>query len=94
MNIFVTGCTCRTGVGRYLVERLSSKEDILITCLVRKESNVDWTIGLRNVRLVYGSLDEIDSLGAYMAETDVVVHIAGIRRALNVIRAMGKLDVN
>lgn len=94
MNIFVTGCTCRTGVGHYLVERLSSKADILITCLVRKESNVDWTIGLRNVRLMYGSLDEFDTFSAYMAETDVVVHIAGIRRALNVIRAMEELDVN
>ncbi len=94
MNIFVTGCTCRTGVGHYLVERLSSKADILITCLVRKESNVDWTIGLRNVRLMYGSLDELDTFSAYMAEADVVVHIAGIRRALNVIRAMEELDVN
>jgi len=94
MNIFVTGCTCRTGVGRYLVERLSSKADILITCLVRKESNADWTIGLRNVRLVYGSLDEFDTFSAYMSETNIVVHIAGIRRALSVIRTMEELEVN
>jgi len=93
MNIFITGCTCRTGVGRSLLERLSADGKVLVTCFVRKESKTDWAIGLRNVSIVYGNLDHIDSLSNYMERSQMVIHIAGIKRALNVMVAMEKTGI-
>jgi NAD(P)-dependent dehydrogenase (short-subunit alcohol dehydrogenase family) len=66
MNIFVTGCTCRTGAGRSLVERLSADGKVLVTCFVRKEGKADWAIGLKKVSIVYGNLDHLYSLSNYI----------------------------
>ncbi len=89
-NIFVTGCTCRTGVGQHLVKELAGKGDFLITCLVRQTSNIDWIDKIQNTRVIYSNLDDINSLVKYMQmqEVDIVINIAGIRKALNVIEAM------
>ena len=87
-NIFVTGCTCRTGVGQHLVEELAGKGDFLLTCLVRNTSNINWIDKMQNTRVIHSNLDDMDSLVKCMQEVDIVINIAGIRKALNVIEAM------
>ena len=65
----------------------------MITCLVRQTSNIDWIDKIQNTRVIYGNLDDINSLVKCMQEVDIVINIAGIRKALNVIEAMERVGV-
>lgn len=74
MNILVTGGT--GFIGSHVVEILL-KQNYHVRCLVRKSSNLQWLESLP-VELVYGNFDDMDSLRAAVAGTDVIIHLAGV----------------
>jgi len=92
MNVFVTGTTCRTGVGRFFIEKFSRENKYRIVCLVRKSSEIEWLKKL-NTQIIYGDLNDENSLIKQMKGIEIVVNIAGIRGALSLINAMVKADV-
>jgi len=77
MKAFVTGGT--GFVGSHLAEALVSR-NYEVHCLVRRTSDLKWLEGL-NVRLVYGSVTDPESLAAAVREKDIVFHVAGLTKA-------------
>jgi len=90
-SIFVTGSTCKSGVGRFVVEELC-KKNYTIKCLVRSTSKVDWLKKL-GVQLINADLDRVESFISSLENVDLVVNIAGMRNALNLIEEMVRTGV-
>ncbi len=78
MRYFVTGGT--GFVGSWVVKQLTDAGETVV-CLVRKTSNLRWLEGLP-VEYCYGSLNDPDSLREAIGRSDVVLHIAGVTKAL------------
>jgi nucleoside-diphosphate-sugar epimerase len=74
MRVFVTGGT--GFVGSHVVETLLDRSHTPI-CLVRSTSNTDHLDGI-GVETVVGSLERTDELADTIAESDAVIHVAGI----------------
>jgi len=66
-------------VGSHLVEALLSR-GYVVSCLVRKTSNLRWLEGLK-VELVYGELSDKESLKKAVMDKDFVFHLAGLTKA-------------
>lgn len=77
MRALVTGAS--GFIGSHLVERLLA-EGVAVTCLVRRSSNLTWLRELP-VTLVSGDFQDPASLAAAVADTDLVLHVAGATRA-------------
>jgi len=73
MKTLVTGAT--GFIGRHLVKALHEK-DRAIKCLVRKTSQTSFLEQL-DVELVYGDLEDKDSLKKALQETEIIYHAAG-----------------
>jgi nucleoside-diphosphate-sugar epimerase len=73
MKTLVTGAT--GFIGRHLVKTLHEKGRA-IKCLVRKTSQTSFLEQL-GVELVYGDLEDKDSLRRALQETDIIYHAAG-----------------
>lgn len=81
--ILVTGGTSQ--VGMVLVRQLAENGE-KVRCLVRKNSKTD-EIKLKGVEIFIGDVDDEASIEASMEGVEYVVHIAGIWRSINLIRA-------
>lgn len=77
MKALVTGAN--GFIGSHLCAALVSKGDE-VRGLVRKTSNLEWLAGL-NLELVYGSIEDEDSLVRAVDGVDVVFHTAAVVRA-------------
>jgi nucleoside-diphosphate-sugar epimerase len=78
MKILLTGAN--GFVGSHIVEELVSN-NYEVTCIVRKSSNLKW-IENQPIQLKYGSLEDKQFLQEVILDADVVIHCAGIVRAL------------
>ena len=78
MRYFVTGGT--GFVGSWVVKQLTDAGND-VTCLVRKTSNLRWLEGLP-VQYCYGSLNDPHSMAEAIAQSDYILHIAGVTKAL------------
>jgi nucleoside-diphosphate-sugar epimerase len=79
LKVLVTGAN--GFIGSHIVEALL-KENYYITCIVRKTSNLKWIKNLP-VEYKYGDLDDKDFLEASIKNIDIVIHCAGIVRAIS-----------
>ncbi len=79
MKVLLTGAT--GFVGSHIVEELiSNKHDII--AIIRKSSNLKW-IKDYPVQFEYCSLNDVETLSKIVSSVDVIVHCAGVVRALN-----------
>jgi len=78
MKILITGAN--GFVGSHIVEELTANNYEVI-CAVRKNSDLKW-INNRPVKLKYGTLNDKTFLKEIISETDIVIHCAGVVRAL------------
>ena len=81
--ILVTGATSQVGI--VLVRKLV-ESSYTVRCLVRKTSDIGEIKSL-GVELVYGDIEDCNSIKKALADVDTVVHIAGIWRADPLISA-------
>lgn len=81
--ILVTGATSQVGI--VLVEKLV-EDGYAVRCLVRKTSDIKHIRSL-GAELVYGDIEDCDSIKGALENVDTVIHIAGIWRAFPLIRA-------
>ncbi|MDD2523304.1 MAG: NAD(P)-dependent oxidoreductase [Endomicrobiia bacterium] len=79
MRILLTGAS--GFVGSHILEELSVNDHEIVS-IVRKTSNLKW-IDNSQVILKYGSLDDEKFLQEVVQDVDVVIHCAGVVRALN-----------
>ena len=79
MRVLLTGAT--GFVGSHIVEELISKNHSVITT-IRKSSNLKW-IKDYPVQFEYCSLNDEENLSKLISSVDVVIHCAGVVRALN-----------
>ena len=79
LRILLTGAT--GFVGSHIVEELISNNHTVIA-IVRKNSNLKW-IKDYPIQLEYCSLNDEDQLSKLLSTVDVVIHCAGVVRALN-----------
>ena len=79
MKVLLTGAT--GFVGSHIVEDLISNNNSIITT-IRKSSNLKW---IKNYPLhfEYCSLNDVENLSKIVSSVDVIVHCAGVVRALN-----------
>ncbi len=74
---------CVTGangfIGSHVVDRLLA-EGYTVRALVRKSSNLRWLEG-KNVDFVYGDVRDAASLPAFVANADLIFHIAALVKA-------------
>jgi nucleoside-diphosphate-sugar epimerase len=77
-KVLVTGAS--GFIGQHLVAALVARGDV-VTCLVRKTSQVD-ALNRLAVRLVYGDVTEPESLITAVAGQEIVYHLAGLTLAL------------
>src|SRR2546421_3130502 len=84
-RILVTGASGFTG--SYVVPALLDK-DYQVSCLVRSTSVLD-SLPLDRVDLIYGDLNDVDSLVAAMRGADILVNIAslGFGHAPNIVNS-------
>lgn len=91
--LLVTGITGHTG--RYfLKELIDNKYKGSIRCIVRDTSD-HWILdncGL-NIEKVFGDIDDEDFMSEVMEGINTILHIAGIQKTLNVIKAIGSNKV-
>lgn len=78
MKILLTGAN--GFVGSHIVEELILNNYDVI-CIVRKKSNLKW-IENQPIQLKYGSLEDKQFLKEVISDVDIVIHCAGIVRAL------------
>jgi len=78
MTILVTGGS--GFLGSHVVEQLSA-EGHSVRALVRRTSNVAFLKTLDHVELVYGAVDDPESLESAVEDIDAVVHSAGLVKA-------------
>lgn len=79
MKILLTGAN--GFVGSHILEELSANKHEVIS-VVRKTSNLKW-INNSQVTLKYGSLEDEIFLQEVVHDVDVIIHCAGVVRALN-----------
>lgn len=79
MKILLTGAN--GFVGSHIVEELILN-NYDVTCIVRKNSNLQW-IKTQSVKLKYGSLEDKQFLKEVVSDVDIVIHCAGVVRALD-----------
>jgi nucleoside-diphosphate-sugar epimerase len=79
MKILLTGAN--GFVGSHILEELTANNHN-VSAVVRKTSNLKW-INKNKVSLKYGSLEDENFLKEVVSDVDIVVHCAGIVRALN-----------
>jgi nucleoside-diphosphate-sugar epimerase len=75
-NIFITGAT--GFLGSFIVKELI-KQNINIKALVRKTSNLKRIKGL-NIEIIYGDLDNENSLKEGVKNSDIIIHCAALKR--------------
>lgn len=78
MKILLTGAN--GFVGSHIVEELVLN-NYDVTCIVRKNSNLKW-IENQPIQLKYGSLEDKQFLQEVISDVDIVIHCAGVVRAL------------
>ena len=79
MKILLTGAN--GFVGSHIVEELiSNNHDIIVT--IRKSSNLKW-IKEYPIQFEYCSLNDLERLSKIVSSVDVIIHCAGVVRALN-----------
>lgn len=78
MNILITGAN--GFVGSHITEALV-EQGHKVFCLVRKSSNLKWIKNL-NIEYKYGDITDTAQLPEIVADVDVIVHTAGVLRAL------------
>lgn len=85
--LLVTGITGHTG-NFFLKELIKQDYQKPIRFIVRETSDTTilYNCGL-NIEIVYGDLNDLDFLTRSMQGIEAVLHIAGIQKSLNVIRA-------
>ncbi len=87
-NLFITGLNGRTG--KYFLEELSNNfHDYNLYASVRR--NVDFP---NNVKKVNVDLDNFDEVLHATKNMDIIFHIAGIQKSINVVKAAIKNNVN
>jgi len=79
MKVLLTGAT--GFVGSHIVEELISKNHNVIAT-IRKSSNLKW-IKNQPIQFEYCSLDDEQQLSNVVSKVDVIVHCAGVVRAIN-----------
>ncbi len=79
MKILLTGAN--GFVGSHILEELTANNHN-VSAVVRKTSNLKW-INKNKVSLKYGSLEDENFLKEVVSDVDIVIHCAGIVRALN-----------
>ena len=79
MKVLVTGG--HGFIGSYVVEELL-KQNIEVVCLVRKTSNLQWLHSL-NVHYYEADLKDKSTLQNLPSDIDVVIHLAGLIKALD-----------
>jgi nucleoside-diphosphate-sugar epimerase len=87
--ILITGATSQVGV--ILVKKLI-ESGYKVRCLVRQTSDIK---EIKNIstELVYGDVEDCDSIAKALAGVDSVIHIAGIWRASQLVRACELLEL-
>jgi len=91
--LLVTGITGHTA--RYFIEELiNNKYENTIRCIVRKSSDTSVLdqSGLK-IEKVYGDLNDQEFMDRCMEGIDIILHIAGIRMTLTIIKAAVKKNV-
>jgi nucleoside-diphosphate-sugar epimerase len=68
-------------LGSHIVETLIGAGHHVVCC-VRKTSNLKWIKNLRHIEYKYGNLNDTSFLKKILNKIDVVIHCAGIVRAL------------
>lgn len=87
-NLFVTGLNGRTG--KYFLEELNNNvHDYNLYASVRRNVNFP-----NNVKKVNVDLDNFDEVLHATKNMDVIFHIAGIQKSINVVKAAIKNNVN
>lgn len=87
-NLFVTGLNGRTG--KYFLEELNNNvHDYNLYASVRRNVNFP-----NNVKKVNVDLDNFDEVLHSTKNMDVIFHIAGIQKSINVVKAAIKNNVN
>lgn len=81
--ILVTGATSQVGI--VLVRKLIDK-GYEVRCLVRRNSSIDDIKG-KGVEFLYGDLENLDSVRTAVEGVDGIIHIAGIWRIENLLKA-------
>ncbi len=79
-KILLTGAT--GFIGSHLAETLVRRGDE-VACLVRRSSRLELLKPL-NVKFIYGDVTDRDSLHAAVAGQDIVYHLAGCTRAIDI----------
>ncbi len=79
MKVLLTGAT--GFVGSHIVEELISNNHDVIAA-IRKTSNLKW-IKDSPVQFEYCSLNDVETLSKIVSSVDVIIHCAGVVRALN-----------
>jgi len=92
-TVLITGCSCSTGV--HFIQQLVLNNQYSLRCFARKTSNIK-LLKDYPIQWFIGDLKEADDhqLNNAIQGIDIVVHIGGIRTALNVIRLMVKYSIN
>lgn len=87
-NLFITGLNGRTG--KYFLEELNNNvHDYNLYASVRRNVNFP-----NNVKKVNVDLDNFDEVLHATKNMDVIFHIAGIKKSINVVKAAIKNNVN
>ena len=87
-NLFITGLNGRTG--KYFLEELNNNvHDYNLYASVRRNVNFP-----SNVKKVNVDLDNFDEVLHATKNMDVIFHIAGIQKSINVVKAAIKNNVN
>jgi len=91
MNILVTGITCKTGIGEYLLEKINLNKNYKIMCIIRNISKINFLKKYDNIEIITGDLNDINSFENKIDKNiDLIIHLAGIQYTLNVIELMIK----
>ncbi len=86
-HALITGAT--GFIGHHLVEHLTNRGD-RVTCLVRPTSNPA-SLATWSPAIVYGDVTDLSSVGAALADVDIVYHLAGRTKSFH---RSGFFDVN
>jgi dihydroflavonol-4-reductase len=80
LNVFVTGGA--GFIGRTLVRKLAQRGHRVV-CLVRSAEDASWLSSITGLSAIRGDLARAASLEGPVREAEVVLHLAGLTKALN-----------